>query len=45
MVDDELAGELQHIEGIYEKFDATMLQSNLNKHPELLRRNLKLMNM
>ena len=34
MVDDELAGELQHSERIYEKFDTTVLQSNLNNYGE-----------
>ncbi|XP_049403003.1 uncharacterized protein LOC125866713 [Solanum stenotomum] len=34
MVDDELAGELQHSEGIYEEFDATILQSDLNNYGE-----------
>ncbi|KAG5586003.1 hypothetical protein H5410_046437 [Solanum commersonii] len=34
MVDDELAGELQHSEGIYEEFDATVLQSDLNNYGE-----------
>ncbi|KAK6803428.1 hypothetical protein RDI58_001212 [Solanum bulbocastanum] len=34
LVDDELACELQHSEGIYEEFDVTILQSNPNNYGE-----------